>query len=85
LTNRLRAVGDSRIQTFIPQPDVEAPRRVSVNTRYFEGDNRNVGEPGGFRTQQIIIVETDPSKTGGNPLVNYFKHDRPTHESDFFV
>jgi RHS repeat-associated protein len=48
------------LQTFIPQPTVTAP----VSGRTFEGDGRNVGEPGGFRTQQIITIETDPSKGG---------------------
>jgi RHS repeat-associated protein len=62
------------IQTFIPFPYVKAGRR------YFEGDNREVGQPGGFRTQQIIIIETDPKQNGGNPLVNASKDIGITHE-----
>jgi RHS repeat-associated protein len=59
------------VETFIPQPVVEAPGQVlGLNTRYFAGDGRDVGEPGGFRTQQIITVETDPNQNGGNPLVS---------------
>jgi RHS repeat-associated protein len=46
------------IQTFIPQKSVTDP----VQGRTFEGDGRNVGEPGGFRTQQIVNIETDPSR-----------------------
>ncbi len=52
--------GEEKIQvvitTFIPDPSVTAAGRT------FEGDGRNVGEPGGFRTQQIVTVETDPSR-----------------------
>jgi hypothetical protein len=46
-----------------------------VNNRYFGGDDRNVGEPGGFRTQQIINIETDPGKNSGNPQVGPINRD----------
>jgi RHS repeat-associated protein len=46
------------VNTFIPQKTVTAP----IVGRIFEGDDRNVGESGSFRTQQIITVETDPSR-----------------------
>lgn len=41
--------------------------------RTFEGDGRDIGEPGSFRTQQTVIVETDPSK--GAALVGSFNRD----------
>jgi RHS repeat-associated protein len=47
------------VNTFIPQK----------STGPFKGDNRNAGEPGTYRTHQKIVIETDPSKNGGNPLV----------------
>ncbi len=57
------------IQTFIPQKSVTVP----VSGRTFEGDNRSAGDPGGFRTQQIINIETDPSK--GGPQVGPINRD----------
>ena len=63
------------IQTFIPQKSVTVP----VVNRTFGGDDRNVGEPGGFRTQQIVTIETDPSK--GAAQVGPFNRDvGPSHE-----
>jgi RHS repeat-associated protein len=44
------------ITTFIPDQSV-----TKAGTT-FEGDGRNVGEPGGFRTQQSVTIETDPSR-----------------------
>jgi hypothetical protein len=61
------------IQTFIPM------KSVTVGGRTFEGDDRNAGEPGGFRTQQIVTVETDPTK--GSEQVGVFHGvSGPTHE-----
>jgi hypothetical protein len=62
------------VHTFIPQPTVKAP----ISGRLFEGDDRNVGGSGGFRTQQIITIETDPSK--GGPEVSSFSDTGITHE-----
>jgi len=66
------------ITTFIPQPVVVAPLK-----KQFEGDNRSPGEPGGFRTQQVIVVETDPTKNGGDPLVSYNRDTGITHELNY--
>jgi RHS repeat-associated protein len=63
------------VQTFIPMRTVAAPGRALLNNRYFEGDHRNAGEPGGFRTQQIITIETDPRKNGGNPQLGQINRD----------
>jgi RHS repeat-associated protein len=62
------------VTTFIPQPSVTAP----VSGRRFEGDDRNVGDPGGFRTQQTIIIETDPSK--GKAEISKSRDTGITHE-----
>ena len=48
------------INTFIPQNSVGG----------FEGDNRNIGQPGTHRTQQRIVIETDPTKSNGFPLLS---------------
>jgi hypothetical protein len=48
------------VRTFIPHNYVMNPAPLA-------GDGRNVGEEGTFRTEQRVIIETDPSKNGGNP------------------
>jgi RHS repeat-associated protein len=63
------------IRTFIPQKTVSAPG-VPTGSRTFEGDNRGVGKPGTYRTEQIITIETDPKKNNGNPI--YGKPERNT-------
>jgi RHS repeat-associated protein len=55
------------ITTFIPDKSATAAGRT------FEGDGRNVGEPGGFRTQQSVTIETDPSR--GGEQAGPFNHD----------
>jgi len=55
------------ITTFIPDKSATAAGRT------FEGDGRNVGEPGGFRTQQSVTIETDPSR--GAEQAGPFNHD----------
>lgn len=52
-------------RTFIPAKTVQTPDR-----RTFEGDGRKLGEPGTFRTEQRITIETDPNKSGGRALVS---------------
>ena len=46
------------VTTFIPQKRVTVP----VTGEIFQGDDRNVGESGSYRTTQIITIETDPAK-----------------------
>ena len=53
------------VNTFIPQK----------STGPFKGDGRNAGENGTYRTHQRIVIETDPSKNGGNPLVGKPERD----------
>ncbi len=61
------------IQTFIPDKSVTAAGRT------FEGDDRSAGEPGGFRTQQIVTIETDPSK-GAAQAGPFHGISGPSHE-----
>jgi len=60
------------LRTFIPQKTVRAPSDSIIGpaTRVFRGDNRKAGQKGTYRTQQVITIETDPKKSGGNPLVS---------------
>jgi RHS repeat-associated protein len=60
------------VRTFIPEKTVQAPSPGVVSPtlplpggRTFAGDGRKVGEPGTYRTQQIITIETDRMKNGG--------------------
>jgi RHS repeat-associated protein len=60
------------VRTFIPEKTVQAPSPGVVSPtlplpggRTFAGDGRKVGEPGTYRTQQIITIETDRAKNGG--------------------
>jgi RHS repeat-associated protein len=62
------------VQTFIPHKDVTAGGRT------FEGDNRDATGSGGFRTQQIIMIETDPTQNGGNPEISSIKDTGLTTE-----
>jgi RHS repeat-associated protein len=52
------------IRTFIPQKQVMTPLGP------VKGDGRNVGEPGTYRTEFKITVETDMRKNGGNVFVD---------------
>lgn len=52
-------------RTFIPAKTVQTP-----DGRTFEGDGRKMGDPGTFRTEQRITIETDPNKSGGHALVS---------------
>jgi RHS repeat-associated protein len=71
------------VTTFIPQKQVEAPGRLLVTTRYFDGDDRNVGgDESKYRTQQVIRIETDPNKNGGNPEVKYSRDVGESVERD---
>jgi RHS repeat-associated protein len=63
------------VRTFIPQTTVSMPH-PNGGVRTFEGDNRDIGKPGTYRTQQIITVETDPRRNNGSPI--YGKPERDT-------
>jgi len=60
------------IRTFIPEKTVTVPGGVGGDpgllmpaNKVYQGDDRKVGEhPERFRTEQIIIIETDRSKNG---------------------
>lgn len=52
------------VTTFIPMDT------VTFMGRTFNGDGRNAGEPGSYKSTQTITIETDPSKNGGSPLLN---------------
>lgn len=66
------------IETFIPAPD------VTVMGTTFSGDYDNKGNrvEGSYRTQQVIIVETDPSKNGGNVLYEKTRDTGPSFQLD---
>ena len=63
------------VRTFIPQKTVSMPH-PNGGVRTFEGDNRDIGKPGTYRTQQIITIETDPRRNNGSPI--YGKPERDT-------
>jgi RHS repeat-associated protein len=81
------AAGEEKIQVVI-ETYIPTPATPSVAGNIFKGDGRPVPEvgesqdSGTFRTQQIITIETDPSKNGGNPLVAYSKDTGITYRSD---
>ena len=71
------------IESYIPT------KSTSAGGRTYKGDDRpvpQVGQPqtgGTFRTQQIITIETDPFKNGGNPQVGQIHKDVGiTYQSD---
>jgi RHS repeat-associated protein len=53
------------VRTFIPSKFVFLPP--------VHGDGRSAGQPGTFRTEQRITIETDPAKNNGKPLVDASK------------
>ena len=63
------------VRTFIPDKTVSMPHPKG-GIRTFEGDNRDIGKSGTYRTQQIITIETDPQKNNGSPI--YGKPERDT-------
>lgn len=72
------------VETFIPAKSVS----VTFGGTH-KGDNRPVPEAGqsydggSFRTQQIVTIETDPSKNGGNPIYgSIYKDTGVSNESD---
>ena len=65
------------INVYIPA------QTVTVMTRTFEGDLNSKGERRGtYRTRQVVIIETDPQKNGGNPMYSKFGFTGQTNELD---
>jgi RHS repeat-associated protein len=51
------------VRTFIPSREIHVPVHA-------KGDGRKAGEPGTFKTEIRVRIETDPAKNHGNPLVS---------------
>lgn len=62
------------VNTFIPQEQLDDPFG-----RTFDGDGRDVGEPGTYRTQQEIVITEAP---GGEPRVSVIPRTGDTENLD---
>jgi len=76
------------IQTFIPDQTVKAPSPGIVSPtmggRTFEGDGRGVGEPGTYRTRQVIEIETDRSKNDNGRKILLSNDAKPGTTREIF-
>jgi RHS repeat-associated protein len=72
INNPLKYIDPNGLEELIVIVNIFIPQS---STGPFKGDGRNAGENGTYRTHQRIVIETDPSKNGGNPLVGKPERD----------